>query len=92
MSRLQQVARELANAFVIENHGRSSSGYKNRHAIPYHQGVWEVDFEAMPEGPFYRPRRLGEQKRLIINTEHPFYTKIYNATPAVQPSSWMRAT
>src|SRR5262249_11679129 len=38
---------------------------------------WEVDFAAVPEGPFYRPHRLGEQKRVIINTEHPFYTKMY---------------
>jgi hypothetical protein len=38
---------------------------------------WQVDFAAVPEGPFYRPYRLGEQKRVIINTEHPFYTKMY---------------
>jgi hypothetical protein len=41
---------------------------------------WEIDFAAIPEGPFYRPIRLGDQKRLILNTEHPFYTKVYNAT------------
>jgi hypothetical protein len=45
---------------------------------------WEVEFIAMPEGPFYRPRRLGEQKRLVINTDHPFYAKIYNAAPAAR--------
>lgn len=38
---------------------------------------WEVEFAAVPEGPFYRPQRLGEQKRIIINTDHPFYTKLY---------------
>jgi hypothetical protein len=27
---------------------------------------WEVDFTAIPEGPFYRPMRLGEQKRLSL--------------------------
>ncbi|HEU4403959.1 MAG TPA: ATP-binding protein [Polyangiaceae bacterium] len=41
---------------------------------------WEVEFEPIPEGPFFRPMRLGEQKRLIINTNHPFYTKVYSAT------------
>lgn len=41
---------------------------------------WEVEFQAIPEGPFYRPYRLGEQKRVIINTEHPFYSRIYQAT------------
>jgi hypothetical protein len=39
---------------------------------------WEVEFQAIPEGPFYRPYRLGEQKRVIINTEHPFYSRIYS--------------
>jgi len=38
---------------------------------------WQVEFAAIEEGPFYRPKRLGGQKRLIINTEHPFYTKVY---------------
>ena len=41
---------------------------------------WEIDFAAIPEGPFYRPIRLGDQKRVILNTEHPFYTRVYNAT------------
>jgi hypothetical protein len=42
---------------------------------------WEIEFASIPEGPFYRPMRLGEQKRLIINTDHPFYTKVYNINP-----------
>lgn len=41
---------------------------------------WEIEFAAIPEGPFYRPMRLGEQKRLIINTEHPFYRKVFTAS------------
>jgi len=45
---------------------------------------WEVEFAAIPEGPFYRPTRLGEQKRLVINTEHPFYSKVYDAAPEVR--------
>ena len=43
---------------------------------------WEVEFKPIPEGPFYRPTRLGEQKRLIINTDHPFYSKVYNHVDA----------
>src|SRR3954465_1064361 len=42
---------------------------------------WEVEFIAIAEGPFYRPTRLGEQKRLVINTDHPFYKKVYAAAP-----------
>ena len=47
---------------------------------------WEIEFASIPEGPFYRPVRLGEQKRLVINTDHPFYSKVYNASasPEVQ--------
>jgi len=40
---------------------------------------WEIVFDSIPEGPFYRPVRLGMQKRLVINTDHPFYTKVYDA-------------
>jgi hypothetical protein len=44
---------------------------------------FEVEFQAIPEGPFYRPYRLGEQKRLIINSQHPFYGKVYAVSPEV---------
>ena len=40
---------------------------------------WDIVLLSMPEGPFYRPSRLGEQRRLIINTEHPFYYHIWEA-------------
>src|SRR5262249_47523048 len=42
---------------------------------------WEGTFEMIREGPFYRPTRLGEQKRLVINTEHPFFRKVFDAAP-----------
>ena len=45
---------------------------------------WEVEFTPIPEGPFYRPVRLGEQKRLVVNTDHPFYKKIYDAAPEIR--------
>lgn len=48
---------------------------------------FRADFRAIPEGPFYRCERLGTQKRLVINTQHPFYAGIYNApdaTPEMQ--------
>jgi hypothetical protein len=44
---------------------------------------FKIDFQAIPEGPFYRPQRLGEQKRLIINTQHPFFAKVYDVSPEV---------
>jgi hypothetical protein len=45
---------------------------------------YEVEFRSIPEGPFYRPTRFGEQKRVIINTDHPFYEKVYEASPEVK--------
>jgi hypothetical protein len=45
---------------------------------------FEVEFQPIPEGPFYRPKRLGGQKRVIINRLHPFYTKVYDATPEIK--------
>lgn len=41
------------------------------------QRKWAVTFAAIPEGPFYRPKRFGLQKQLIINTDHPFHSKVY---------------
>lgn len=40
---------------------------------------YKVDFQAIPDGPFYRAERLGLQKRLIINTQHPFYLHLYDS-------------
>lgn len=45
---------------------------------------WEVEFAAIAEGPFFRPVRLGLQKRLVINTDHPFYAKVYDAAPEIR--------
>ncbi len=46
---------------------------------------YKVDFEAIPEGPFYRPERIGVQKRLVINTQHLFFTHLYDvSTPEIQ--------
>lgn len=45
------------------------------------QRRWEIEFSSIPEGPFFRPVRLGEQKQLVINTDHPFYTRVYAAAP-----------
>jgi len=47
---------------------------------------YKIEFQAIPEGPFYRPERLGVQKRLVINTSHHFYTDLYDA-PNVQPAT-----
>lgn len=45
---------------------------------------WHVGFDAAKDGPFYWPRRLGKQKDVVINTAHPFYTKLYNRAPGAK--------
>lgn len=45
---------------------------------------WHVLFDAAEDGPFYWPHRLGTQKQVVINTAHPFYTKLYNQAPAIK--------
>lgn len=38
---------------------------------------FEIEFAAREEAPMYQAKRLGLQKRLSINTSHPFFDKIY---------------
>ena len=38
---------------------------------------FEIEFAAREEAPMYQAKRLGLQKRLAINTSHPFFDKIY---------------
>jgi hypothetical protein len=46
---------------------------------------WDIDFQAINEGPFFIPKRLGAQKRIILNTAHAFYTRLYEpASPEVR--------
>ena len=50
------------------------------------ENPWAVDYAATPEGPFFRPHRLGEQKRLVINTSHPFYSRVFERFPQARPA------
>lgn len=47
---------------------------------------YKLDRQALPEGPFYRPERVGKQKRLILNTAHRFYRDVYDG-PDSSPST-----
>lgn len=77
---------ELDNtaAKIAETTGRQQEQVKQELEERVAKRRFEVEFQAMPEGPFYRPKRLGEQKRLIINTLHPFYTKVYCTSPEIK--------
>jgi hypothetical protein len=45
------------------------------------QKPYSVEFDAVEGAPFFLPKRLGNQQhhqqRVIINTAHPFYTRLY---------------
>ncbi len=71
---LEQKAAEEADAT-----GQSKDSVLDKLKAKTSKQKWEVEFAAIPEGPFYRPYRLGEQKRVVINTEHPFHSQIYLA-------------
>jgi hypothetical protein len=45
---------------------------------------WKLELASVAEGPFYRPFRLGDEKQLIINTDHPFYSRVYAQASAAR--------
>jgi hypothetical protein len=45
---------------------------------------WDIEFKAIEEGPFYQAKRLGEQKLIVINTAHPFYSRVYDQAENVR--------
>jgi hypothetical protein len=77
---------EQAATRASEKTGKSKNEIVEQLAERAKTRKFEVEFQAIPEGPFYRPVRLGEQKRLIINTQHPFYSKVYDVSPQVASS------
>ena len=46
---------------------------------------FELEYAAVEEAPFFQAKRLGLQKRLTINTAHPFFEKIYRRSGEAQP-------
>lgn len=68
--------------------GEYAQDIANQNHVPIEEAVasakretaerrYEIEFAAREEAPMYQARRLGLQKRLTINTSHPFYEKIY---------------
>jgi hypothetical protein len=75
---------EHAAAKVAETTGRPREEVLEELREQTAKRRFEVEFQPVPEGPFYRPKQLGEQKRLVINTLHPFYTKVYDSAPEIK--------
>lgn len=74
---LEHEAQTLASAT-----GKPEDGVKQELEARAELRRWAVKFESIPEGPFYRPKRMGQQKQLIINTDHPFFAKVYEVAGA----------
>lgn len=69
---LGDYAREIAQAKDIPLDEAAAAAKQEIEKRPF-----DIEFAAREEAPLYQARRLGLQKRLIINTAHPFYPKVY---------------
>lgn len=57
--------------------GRPEAEVRNEVEAEIKKRPWDIEFKAMEEGPFYIPKRLGTQKRILLNTAHSFYSRLY---------------
>jgi hypothetical protein len=69
---LNEYAQDIANDKKLPIEEAAASAKRETDERHY-----EVEFAAREEAPMYQVRRLGLQKRLTINTSHPFFEKIY---------------
>ena len=76
---LADYARAIANARGISIDEATSAAREEIAVRPF-----EIEFSARDEAPLYQARRLGLQKRLIINTAHPFFSKVYERSGEAQ--------
>jgi len=77
---LKAYARIIAEAESISEKAALAMLRNDTAARPF-----QIEFKAMEEGPFYLARRLGLQKRLSVNTSHPFYSKVYELAGEARP-------
>lgn len=57
--------------------GRSQEDVRTEVEAEIKKRPWDIEFKAMEEGPFYIPKRVGQQKRILLNTAHPFHSRLY---------------
>jgi hypothetical protein len=57
--------------------GRSEEEVREQIQEEVKKRPWDIEFQAIDEGPFFIPKRMGEQKRIVLNTAHPFYSRLY---------------
>ncbi|MEG3162707.1 ATP-binding protein [Sphingomonas sp. LB2R24] len=76
---LHEYAWAMANARKISIELAEASAKKETNAR-----LFDLEFAAVEEAPFFQAKRLGLQKRLTINTAHPFYEKVYQRSGEAQ--------
>lgn len=80
----EQIRRKASE--IAEVSGQTAEEVIDRLIEQTQKSRYEVKFAAENEGPFFRPARLGEQKQVIINTSHPFYSRVYDRAPEAKSS------
>jgi hypothetical protein len=79
----QNLEEEVAK--VSRETGKSVDTVRTQLEKNTRERLWDVEFESIEEGPFYIPKRMGAfQKRIIVNTSHPFYSKVYDQAPTIK--------
>jgi hypothetical protein len=76
---LGDYAKEIAHTKDIPLDEAAAAAKRETEKRPF-----DIEFAAREEAPLYQARRLGLQKRLIINTAHPFYQKVYQRAGEAQ--------
>jgi len=75
---------ERAATKIARQKSRPQTEVKNELTKAAETRPYRVEFAAIPEGPFYRPERLGTQRVITINTAHPFYEKVFMRSSEVR--------
>lgn len=71
----------------VKETGRSEEAVQKEVQEEVKTRPWDIEFKGLDEGPFYIPRRMGEQKRIVLNTAHPFYSRLYAMAPPAVTSA-----
>lgn len=75
----EEAERNLTQEVVarVKETGRSEEETRAQIEAEIKKRPWDIEFKALDEGPFYIPKRFGQQKRIVLNTGHPFYSRLY---------------
>jgi Histidine kinase-, DNA gyrase B-, and HSP90-like ATPase len=75
----EEAERNLVQEVVarVKETGHSEDEVRTQIEAEIKKRPWDIEFKAIEEGPFFIPKRMGQQKRILLNTAHPFYSRLY---------------